>query len=314
MATENKVHFGLNKLYYAKILSYDENNMPIYDTPVRLPGAVSLSLDAEGENSNFYADNIVYYVLANNSGYSGDLEVALVTEAFRHDILGEAYDSDGNLVENSGSQIAEFALMFEFDGDINHIRHCLYRCTASRPGVEGSTIEDEKEVQTETLSLTVSALENGVVKKKTSTQTSTDAYNNWYKEVTLPEIKPSEVTFSPSTNSTIKNIVASTGGVSDVVNNTAPGYTTVYLSCSTPGAKIMYRVSDAGSATTNPAYKEYTAPFKISVTSSVTTVDVTAYSVLTDSAGVEVKSEYRTAHYTVNSSSAKENLTLGDEE
>lgn len=314
MATENKVHFGLNKLYYAKILSYDENNMPIYDTPVRLPGAVSLSLDAEGDNSNFYADNIVYYVLANNSGYSGDLEVALVTEAFRHDILGEDYDDDGNLVENSGSQIAEFALMFEFDGDKSHIRHCLYRCTASRPGVEGSTIEDEKEVQTETLSLTVSALENGVVKKKTSTKTSAEAYNNWYKQVTLPTIKPDVVTFSPKTNTTIKNIVKSSG-TSAADTSATPGYTNIYLSCSTVGAKIMYRVNDAGSATTNPTYTEYTGPFKIASTSAVNNVDVVAYAVTTDSAGAETKSEYTTAHYTVNATtSAKENSFSEDEE
>lgn len=314
MATENKVHFGLNKLYYAKILAYDENNMPQYDTPVRLPGAVSISLDAEGENSNFYADNIVYYVLANNSGYSGDLEVALVTEAFRHDILGEDYDSDGNLVENSGSQIAEFALMFEFDGDKNHIRHCLYRCTASRPGVEGSTIEDEKEVQTETLSLTISALENGVVKKKTSTKTTDDAYNNWYKEVKLPEIKPADVTFSPSTGSEIKNIVASTGGATDVIDS-QPGYTNIFLNCSTPGAKIMYRVSDSGSSSTNPTYKEYTAPFKISVTSAVKSVTVSAYAVTTDAAGVETRGGQKSVNYSVNAgASAKENVIPEDEE
>lgn len=314
MATENKVHFGLNKLYYAKILSYDENNMPVYDTPVRLPGAVSLSLDAEGDNSNFYADNIVYYVLANNSGYSGDLEVALVTEAFRHDILGEGYDDDGNLVENSGSQIAEFALMFEFDGDKSHIRHCLYRCTASRPGVEGSTIEDEKEVQTETLSLTVSALENGVVKKKTSTKTSAEAYNDWYKRVVLPTIKPDIVTFSPSSNTAIKNIVKSSGGTEANTTSTAPGYTSIYLSCSTAGAKIMYRVTDAGSTTTNPKYDEYTGPFRIASPAGVTSVSVTAYAVTTDSAGVETKGEYATANYSVNQTSAKENNFSEDEE
>lgn len=52
MATEtkNKVKFGLNKVYWAKITGYDEDGVPQYAAPVRLPGAVSLSLDTNGEN------------------------------------------------------------------------------------------------------------------------------------------------------------------------------------------------------------------------------------------------------------------------
>ena len=79
MAMEkNKVKFGLNKVHYAKITSYDEEGVPTFAKPVRIPGAVSLSIDAEGEASNFYADDGVYYVINNNSGYTGDLEIALV--------------------------------------------------------------------------------------------------------------------------------------------------------------------------------------------------------------------------------------------
>ena len=49
MATEtkNKVKFGLNKVYWAKITGYDEDGVPQYAAPVRLPGAVSLSIDAQ---------------------------------------------------------------------------------------------------------------------------------------------------------------------------------------------------------------------------------------------------------------------------
>ena len=74
---KNKVKFGLNKVHWAKILDFDEEGIPAYDIPIRLPGAVSLSIDAEGEAENFFADNGVYYVINNNSGYSGDLEVAM---------------------------------------------------------------------------------------------------------------------------------------------------------------------------------------------------------------------------------------------
>ena len=50
---KNKVKFGLNKVHYAKILSFDDEGVPTFAEPVRIPGAVSLSIDAEGEASNF---------------------------------------------------------------------------------------------------------------------------------------------------------------------------------------------------------------------------------------------------------------------
>ena len=62
---KNKVKFGLNKVHWAKITAWSEDGVPTFATPVRLPGAVSLSIDANGENDNFYADNTVYYVINN---------------------------------------------------------------------------------------------------------------------------------------------------------------------------------------------------------------------------------------------------------
>ena len=142
MALEkNKVKFGLNKVHYAKILSFDDECVPTFAEPVRIPGAVSLSIDAEGEASNFYADDGVYYVLNNNSGYTGDLEIALVPLDFATDILGEQLDKNGVLTENNTAEVSQFALLFEFSGDKNKIRHCLICCSASRPATESSTIE-----------------------------------------------------------------------------------------------------------------------------------------------------------------------------
>ena len=81
-----------------------------------------------------------------------------------------------------------FALLFEFSGDKNKIRHCLFCCSASRPATESSTIEDEKEVKTETLSLTATALNSGLVKTKTCEKTDAEVYENWYKAVYMPNL------------------------------------------------------------------------------------------------------------------------------
>lgn len=70
----NKVKFGLSNVHWAKIIQWDEDSdgnktVPAYGESV----TVSLSIDANGGSENFYADNGVYYVINNNSGYEGDL-------------------------------------------------------------------------------------------------------------------------------------------------------------------------------------------------------------------------------------------------
>lgn len=175
---KNKVKFGLNKVHWAKITAWSDDGVPTFATPVRLPGAVSLSIDANGENENFYADN--------NAGYDGDLEVALITTDFATAILGEQLDAKGVLVERNDAETSQFALMFEFDGDKNHIRHVLYCCSASRPATEGETTEESKSVKTEKLSLKASALPNGLVKSKTCESTDQTTYDNWYNAVYMP--------------------------------------------------------------------------------------------------------------------------------
>lgn len=186
----NKVKFNLKNAHYA-LLTLGEDGSPTYAAPVPMPGSVSISLDANGEPENFYADGVAYYVINNNMGYDGDLELAMIPESFRTDVLREELDSKGVLIENADAELAAFALLFEFDGDVKHIRHVLYNCSASRPGIEGKTNEDSKEVQTETLTVKATPLANGVVKAKTGNTTDATVYANWYKAVYLPTTEAS---------------------------------------------------------------------------------------------------------------------------
>lgn len=186
MKKDNKVKFGLKNCHYAKA-TFDEDGGVTYAKPKRIPGAVSLSMDPEGETENFYADDVVYYVMNNNSGYDGDLEIALIPEEFSKEILHEEEDTNGVLAENANASFERFALLFEFTGDKRAIRHVLYCCSASRPTIEGSTAEDSKEVQTETLNLSATALANGYVKAKTGSNTSKAVYDSWYDSVYEPQ-------------------------------------------------------------------------------------------------------------------------------
>ena len=182
----NKVKFGLRNCYYAKATMGASGDIA-FGTPVAMPGAVSLSLDPEGESENLYADDSVYFVVSTNNGYSGDLELALIPESFLKDIMHEDEDSNGVIIENKDAQPEHFALLFDFTGDQKKIRHCMYYCTAQRAGIAGDTKEDKTEVKTEKLTIKSTPLPNGIVKAKTGNNTSDSVYNSWFSRVYMPD-------------------------------------------------------------------------------------------------------------------------------
>lgn len=188
MPNTNKVKFGIKNCHYA-VGTVADNGSITYGTPVALPGAVSLSLEPQGENTPFYADNIVYYMGSANSGYQGDLELALVPDAFKKDVLGFKEDKNGILYEDAGAEVVHFALTFEFSGDKHARRHVMYNCTATRPTVGSTTNTDTKEPQTESITITatsayIPALDADV--PKASCNASDSQYATWNTAIYIP--------------------------------------------------------------------------------------------------------------------------------
>lgn len=180
--SKNKIKYNLKNVHYA-VMSDAVENLVTYEKPVAIPGSVSISLDAQGDISPFYADGIVYYKSAANNGYEGDLEVALLPESFRTDVLGETLDGKKVLIENANAKQTPFALLFEFDGDEKAIRHVLYNCSATRPSVESNTKEESIEPVTETLTISATPLSDGNIKAKTGDTTDEVTYSKWYDAV-----------------------------------------------------------------------------------------------------------------------------------
>lgn len=176
-ATPEKVQFGLKKCYYA--LKTEDG----YDTPVELPGAVNINLSPAGDKVEFYADDELYFGEEVNNGYDGDLELALIPESFKKDVLGEELNSDGILMERATATQKSFALLFELTTDKKARRIVYYNCLAGRPAQAGSTKTSTKDVKTETISLTIRPNTNGDVKAVTTQEANATKYNAWYTAV-----------------------------------------------------------------------------------------------------------------------------------
>ena len=196
--SENTVTFGIKNTHYAKI-TVDPDGSISYGTPVALPGATEISLDAKGDMTEFYADDMLYYSASNNQGYDGKLSLANIPESFSLDILGDIKDSDDAVItENASAQGSKFALMFEFTGDVKAIRHVMYYCSASRPSVKSSTKSDKSDPNTSELDFKASARPGDyAVKTKTTTTTPTGVYSNWYNSVYEKATTPLTVIVSP---------------------------------------------------------------------------------------------------------------------
>jgi phi13 family phage major tail protein len=188
----NKIKYGLKNVHYA-VATIASDGSATYGTPVAFPGAVSLSLEPQGENTPFYADNITYWTGNGNNGYEGDLEMALITDSFKEEILGYVKDQKDVYFEDKGSQAIHFALLFQFEGDDKATKHVMYNCTCTRPNAAGETVGESVEPATETVTITAKSiynadLEKDIVKAEAGPASDTTVYEAWESAVYLPTV------------------------------------------------------------------------------------------------------------------------------
>lgn len=167
MADKNKIRYGFRSVYFAPITEMDGS--VTYSEPVAWKGAKSLTLDAEGETSTYYADDIPYFTTNTNNGYTGTLEMSYLSDEFKEQILGYVKTSDGMMVEDANVLPKAFALLCEFQGDAKATRHIWYKVVPSRPSTEANTKEES--VEPDTISIDISAVPVA----------SADGANSWVK-------------------------------------------------------------------------------------------------------------------------------------
>ena len=199
--TEAKVFYGLSNVHYAKLTETTDENGNIvssYGTPKKWPGAVNIQLDPSGNPTFFSADNIAYYALANNRGYEGDFESALIPEEVLTDIQGATVDDNGLIVETDKDQVSYFALMFQFETDITARKYCFYKvCLAQRPSVASETVDVNGDLAVKTDKVKfravpqsdiviIDGVEKHLIKACTGKDTDAQAYADFYNAVPTP--------------------------------------------------------------------------------------------------------------------------------
>ena len=186
----NKVKYGLSNCYAAVATVDATTGEYTYGTPFRIPGAVNLSLSPSGDSNDFYADNLIYFNSTANQGYSGDLEIAMIPDEVRLQLLGEHQDQNGAFVETADDKQAVFAFGFQVEGDKKNRKFWYYNCTLTRPTAESATTEATITPQTDTLTLNaMPRLSDRAVRifmeETTENKTAYDAFfNSVYEEVT----------------------------------------------------------------------------------------------------------------------------------
>lgn len=180
---ENKVQFNLKNVHYAKQTVAD--GVASFAKPVAVPGAVSLSLTPQGEQTKFYADGVVYYQTVSNNGYSGDLEMARFPDQMLKDIWGYTEGETSKvLTENANVEPAVFALLFQIDGDADNANYVLYACTGTRPSISSKTnTNNTKDPQTMSSTISADPMANGNVMARTTEETPTDVKSGWFNTV-----------------------------------------------------------------------------------------------------------------------------------
>ena len=193
----NIYHYDVKNCYYIPGVRNADGTIT-YDTERarQEKGLMSMEMQPEGEVNKIRADGIDYIIYMSNNGYTGTLNFVQISDEFKVDNLAERKDvMTGIQYEDADSTPTPFALMGEFKGDSEGIRWIYYNCTAARPNMAGDNKENQKEPDTESLSIKVAPLpvtidgkDVNIVKGGITKSINAETYNKWFTKVSIPGV------------------------------------------------------------------------------------------------------------------------------
>lgn len=149
-----KVEFGLSNVHVGSYTVGEDGEVTL-GTPMHIPGAVGLTLEEESELYQFFADDGAYYSEYTGASETGELTMALFPDDFKTQFLGYVKTDDGGVAKVKGAKKTPIYIVFEGQTDDKRRRHILYNVTCGSITREWATVEDQPEVMTDVLGITV---------------------------------------------------------------------------------------------------------------------------------------------------------------
>lgn len=149
----NKIEYGISNLHIGEYI--EDNGIVTLGEAMKIPGAISLSLDEKSDEVKIHADNIVYYSSYNESGETGDLNVTIFGDEFKEKFLGYQKLDDGGFAKIKGAKKPKAYLIFQAEGDTFNRRFIMYNVSFGSIKQDHKTVDDKIDADTEKISLSV---------------------------------------------------------------------------------------------------------------------------------------------------------------
>jgi len=198
-----KVIYGLKNVHYAIYTPGTGNTAGTYGAWKAIPGAVSLSADADTTQNDFYADDVVYATISASAKETGTVEFAAITDEMYTDLFGYESDSASGLTyQKTEPSTVTVALGYEVSGNEGKMRGVRYNVTFTAPSQAANTMTDSTNPDTVTVNYTAvgrdftvgtgsSAKTVNVLKAHCTDSGEThDAFDKFWNAVVVPGTAP----------------------------------------------------------------------------------------------------------------------------
>ncbi len=185
-----KAIFNIKKLQFSRL--HETNGVISYDTPLTVPGTVSLTMDVEQSVDPIYADGISYISIPGAAATSGTLENYFIPKSVLIDIYRYAESSAGEMMQTDDQPYA-FGMQFACDDDEGkEVRFTYYNVTSTKPGVNLQTKESSTTINPQSVSLAANTIPVGDknVTYSFATEEATN-YATYFEAITIPTLPES---------------------------------------------------------------------------------------------------------------------------